>query len=312
MQINAASHLIRTGREVGLFAELRNGQRTLEQLCENLSLVSDSTSLLLDGLVAIGIVEKYGDDFALSQAAQLLCQYDEDLGDQVWQQLSDQVRGTQVRGDSQALSDYQAATQWIHTPAAMQAAEILDVGGEGQGGLRILDLGCGSAVWSCAMAHRDPQATVMAVDGPAALQAAQSTADSIELGERFETVEVAGPLDEHLLPTDSFDLVVIAQRIAVLGTDRAAKLLDNAIAAAKVGGRVAVIDLFRGPTKPSLSESIEAVRLQLGSAAGRVRPLEEIQQVMVAQGLSGVQFAYIAASKLNLGIAVGQKDDRSG
>ena len=80
MQINAASHLIRAARQLGILEELRGGQRTCGQLCEALSLSATPADLLLDGLVAIGIVEKYEDDVALSQAAQLLCQYDDDLG----------------------------------------------------------------------------------------------------------------------------------------------------------------------------------------------------------------------------------------
>ena len=38
MKINAAAHLFRSARELGLLAELREGQRTLTQLCEKLSL----------------------------------------------------------------------------------------------------------------------------------------------------------------------------------------------------------------------------------------------------------------------------------
>ena len=142
MQINAASHLIRVGRQAGLLSALREGQRTLDQLCEQLSLVPESTSLLLDGLVATGIIEKYEDDFALSRAAHLLCQYDQDLGDSQWEQLASQLKNNdRANRDDQLRFNYQAATQWIHTPAAMQAAEILDIGGEGEvSGPKILDL----------------------------------------------------------------------------------------------------------------------------------------------------------------------------
>ena len=155
MKMNAATHLIRSAREIGIFAELRNGQRTLDQLCETASLRPESAKLLLDGLVAIGIIERYGDDYALSRAAHLLCQYDDDLGDRRWDALGDLVRGRRDRADSddQQHYDHQAATQWVHTATAMQVAEILNIGGEGEpSGIAILDLGCGSAVWSCAMA----------------------------------------------------------------------------------------------------------------------------------------------------------------
>ena len=155
------------------------------------------------------------------------------------------------------------------------------------------------------MAHRDPNAIVTAVDHPGAIAAAQNTADSIELGERFETIG-AYPEDAEL-PDDHFDLVLLAQRISCLGTDAATQMLRRAIAATRIGGRVAVIDLFRGPAKPSMAETLEALRLELNTQAGHVRSLEEIQQMMTGLGLRAVEFAFIEASKANFGVAVGTK-----
>ncbi|NNE01229.1 MAG: SAM-dependent methyltransferase, partial [Pirellulaceae bacterium] len=93
MQINSVSHFLRAAREVGLLGELSQGQRTAEQLIETLKLAAKPAVLMLDALMAIGIVEKYEDDYALSRAAHLLCQYDNDLGDARWQKLADSVQG---------------------------------------------------------------------------------------------------------------------------------------------------------------------------------------------------------------------------
>ena len=308
MQINAASHLIRAARRLGVLDDLRQGQKNLPQLAETLAMPIHPLNLLLNALVAIGMVEQYQEDYALSQTGHLLCQYDEDLGDQTWESLVDLVRDASSRDshNDQLQHHRVAATQWIHTPAAIQAAEILDAGSVESGKpFRILDLGCGSAVWSCAMAHRDPMATISAVDEADALVAARSTADSIELGERFETITCLP--SEADLPADHFDLVLLAQRIGCLGQNEAERLLQRAISAARPGARVVVIDLFSGPAKPTLAETIEALRLELGTRAGHVRSLEQIQQLMVDQGLRAVQFAFLEASKENLGMAVGTK-----
>ena len=69
------------------------------------------------------------------------------------------------------------------------------------------------------------------------------------------------------------------------------------------GGRV---DLFRGPGKPNLAECIEALKLKLGTT-GRMRTLEETQAKLVAHDLREVQFTFLAASRINLGLAVGTK-----
>lgn len=308
MQINAASHLIRTARSVGILGELRDGQRTLEQLCQTLGLSPEPTEQLLDAVVVVGIIEKYGEDYALSQAAHLLCQYDEDLGDARWQKLSALVQGQSQRPSNrdQLHFDYLAATQWIHTPAAMEAAEIMNVGGEGEvAAPSILDLGCGSAVWSCAMAYRATQATITAVDNRAALDAAERTADSIKLLDRFTSV-VADPLEAEL-PVDTFDWSIIAQRMNCLTPDSAARMLDQAVKATKPGGKIAVIDAFRGPAKSNLAECIEMLTLQTETAAGRIRTLPQIEQELKAIGLVNIQIAFMSKSRNRLGVAVATK-----
>jgi 2-polyprenyl-3-methyl-5-hydroxy-6-metoxy-1,4-benzoquinol methylase len=308
MRMNAATHLIRSARVVGIFAELRQGQRTLQQLCQSRSLQTEPTKLLLDALLAIGIVEQYEQDYALSRAAHLLCQYDDDLGDSRWEKLADAVQGTRSRqdNDDQQHFNHEAATQWIHTASAMQAAEILNIGGDGEpNGISILDIGCGSAVWSCAMAHLDPQATITAVDHAIALKAAQSTADSIELNERFRTIE-AMP-SEAELPDSDFDLVLLAQRLSGLAETEAMSLLKKSLAACKPGGRLVVIDLFRGPTKPNLVEAIEALRLDLETTGGRMPSLEQAKKMLQEAGLTDIQFTFLAASEVNLGMAIGVK-----
>jgi len=306
MTLNATSHLIRAGRQTGIFAQLRERQHTLEQLCERLNLRRMPTKLLLDALVAIGIVEQYREDYALSRAAHLLCQYDDDLGDQRWQQLVDVVQGRRQQIDDHLHQRHTAATQWVHTPAAIQAAEILDIGGENQAsGLKILDLGCGSAVWSCAMAHRDPRATVTAVDYGDALVAARQTADSIGLGDRFRTIE-GGPELAELAEAD-FDLVLIAQRLSGLGDQEAELLLQRAVAAAGRGGRIVIIDLVHGPADPTLVEAVEALRIDLATQSGRIRNLLEMQEMLAASGARDIQFTFLTASRVNLGLAVGAK-----
>ncbi|GAA5508125.1 class I SAM-dependent methyltransferase [Novipirellula caenicola] len=315
MQINAVSHLLRSARETGLIDQLRKGQHTAEQLCSTLSLSPEPTQLLLDAMTAIGIFEKYEDDYALSQAAQLLCQYDKDLGDRRWQKLTARVVG---KGDRAAVSpteyfDHVAATQWAHTPAAMEAAEMLNIGGEGEvEGPKILDLGCGSAVWSCAMAHRDAKSTITAVDFPGPIAAATTMADSIGLKPRFTAIQAdpasAELASENDLPND-FDIALIAQRLFAQHPNEQITLLKRAISAVRPGGRVIVIDLFRGPSKPNLTESTEALKLELETQGGAIKTLKEAESLLVSEGLEKIKFTFIPASRMGLGMMVAFKPE---
>lgn len=313
MQINAAGHVLRSAREVGLFAELAKGQRTIEQLTETLGLASETTSLILDCLVSMNVIERYGDDHALSPVMRLLCEHDGDLGDAGWLRLVGKLQREGLSSVDDAYFDSIAATQWIHTPAAMQAAEILDIGGETAEleantdvpPLKILDLGCGSAVWSCAMAYRDPRARVVAVDNEAALVAAEQTARAIELGPRF--LPLIGDPATVELPAGEFDVAIIAQRLHSSSLELSDRLLQQAVNSLAIGGRLVIIDLFRGPAKPRLSETIEALRLHLATEHGRMRSIKETEEILGRVGLGAIQFTFIAASRINLGMMVARK-----
>ena len=153
------------------------------------------------------------------------------------------------------------------------------------------------------MAHQDAAATITAVDHAGAIEAAMTMAESIDLGDRLTTIQ--GDPKSVELPEDEFDIVLLAQRFCALGQVEAAELLACAIRAAKPGGRIVVIDLFRGPTKPNLTESIEALKLELETSEGQMRSLESAQEIFAKAGLTGVQFTFLAASRSNMGLVVG-------
>ncbi|TWU03734.1 class I SAM-dependent methyltransferase [Neorhodopirellula pilleata] len=319
MTINATSHVLRAGRRLGVFDQLAEGQKTLPALAENLQIAPDRLLLLIESLIAIGIIEQYQEDYALSSTARLLCQYDADLDDATWEQLADTLKTDRPTVDRvaddevpQQRFDSIAATQWVHTPAAMQVAEILNLGPPEEdspeaevAALELLDLGCGSAVWSCAMGFRDPLLQITAIDTEPALVAAKSTATSIGLGERFSTQ--VGDLLTCSLKADTFDLVVVAQRLHSLADNQIETVLRRCHDTLKEGGKLIVIDSFRGPHRPSLAESLEALRMQVQTHHGNVPDLAAAQSRIERAGFTGVQFTFIAASRLGLGLMVGTK-----
>lgn len=304
MQINAQAHLLRAARESGIIEQLRLGQATADQLIERLNLEPRLTHLLLDAMVAMQVIEKYGDDFALAAVTRLLCQYDVDLGDDVWSGLVGQLQGS-TGGSTEDYFDESTATQWVHTSAAKQAAEILDIGGERKG-RRILDLGCGSAVWSAAMAYADPESHVTAIDTPARIAAAKRTIESIDLSARYSFVE-AEP-DTAALSTDTYDIVLVAGRFSALPLQRDQQLIQKAKQALKVGGELILIDLFRGPGKPGVNESLEAIRLAAKTTEGHIRDAEATRNQLLENGFGTCQFAFIAASRQGWGMLLAVKN----
>ncbi|MEL7263261.1 MAG: class I SAM-dependent methyltransferase, partial [Planctomycetota bacterium] len=282
-----------------------------------LNLRPQPTTLMLEALIRLGVVERYDEDYALSALAQLLCQHDRDLGDEIWSNAEQRLR---VSKDSETVpteeqpadplrifGDRIAATQWTHTKSAIQAAEVLDIGGQGNQQLRVLDLASGSAVWSSAMAFRDPGMRVVAVDHAMALAAARATVKSIDLERRFEFLD-ADPIaiSEGSLPADDpFDMVLIAQRLHLLNDEDAIAWLRRVRQYLKPDGRIVVIDLFHGPPSDvpqPLVEILAALKVELGTRDGSVRTIEQSNVMLRAAGFSGGQFTFLPDSAVQMGL----------
>ena len=84
---NAITHVIRSAVSLGIIAALAEGQKTVDQLAEQLELQVDPLSLLMKVLVETELVEQYGDDFALSTVARLIPRELRDFGDFHWSHL---------------------------------------------------------------------------------------------------------------------------------------------------------------------------------------------------------------------------------
>jgi SAM-dependent methyltransferase len=158
------------------------------------------------------------------------------------------------------------------------------------------------------MAYRDGQASIVAVDAAEPLVAATSTAAAIQLNDRFET-HVGDP-ETVELPDQDFGLVIIAQRMHATTDEGRKSLVNKAYQSLAPGGRLVVIDLFRGPTKPNLTETIEALRVHAGTGGtgqGRMQSIEELQALLKNRGLIDIRFTFIEASRVNFGMMVATK-----
>lgn len=174
----------------------------------------EATTLVLDTLRALGLVQSNGDRYTLTVLAMgLLGGSYRKLGDEYWAHLPgflktghpwikmDDARQSEAHYQSQA-----AALAWMPAPAAEAAAQTLGVG-EKLKDLNILDIGAGSAIWSLTMARHDQGTTVTAVDWPAVLEVAAETASNFGLSDRLTTI--VGNYHEVDLPESRFDLALL-------------------------------------------------------------------------------------------------------
>ena len=327
----ALTHAIRAAVELGIFKALAAGQRTVEQLATEIDADPQRLKALMDVLQQSELMEQYEDDYALSTLARLIPEPFMDFGDSHWKHLVGHVKtGSSVHDlEHTPLSDLdflinQASEEWMLTPAAMTAAQALDIGNS-RTGVRILEVGCGSAVVGATLAHADPASTLTLIDTAPEIKRAKVTVDSVDIADRttfiesdnwrdFEAIDMSGePVNDagtepQLVPQPVFDLVVLTRLIHLADLEQQQQLLQK-IGALLLpgGGEVAIIDLFPGQEQGESHRRVLELEFGLRHSHGQLHHPRELEQCLRKAGFPNVQFTHLPAEPYLYGLLLGEK-----
>jgi ubiquinone/menaquinone biosynthesis C-methylase UbiE len=310
MSANGAVQIYRAAQEAGVLHALTAGPAPAAAVAQACGTAIRATMLLLDGLVALGLVESSGEAYVLAPAARLLAGPYRDLGDSYWSHLPAFLRTDEpmARMDDPQQSErhYQAqarALAWMMAPAAEAAATALDIGGRRRG-LAVLDVGAGAAGWSLALARRDPTTTVTALDWPAVLAIAQQAAGEAGLQGRFAAI--AGDYHRVALPSAAFDLAIVANVTHLETAAGNRDLFERVRRALRPGGEIAVMDVFPGQPAGALPAALYALGLALRTTGGRVHSAAELQEWLTAAGFGESRFTILNAPPYTMGMLLAQ------
>lgn len=147
----------------------------------------------------------------------------------------------------------------------------------------ILDVGCGSGVWSLALALRVPDARVTGLDLPAVVEQFRARANALGLDDRVATI--AGDMHTVTLPEGQWDLAIIANVLRLEPIAVARALVMRSVAALRPGGSLLIVDaLATGTTAARQSRAIYAFHLAMRTRSGRVHTAKDISQWMEDAG----------------------------
>jgi len=311
MNTNGAAHVLRTAIRLGIVDALMDGQKTVEQLAEACSLQPQPLEWLLAVTCQTGLIEHYGDDYALSQVGRMLPTEFRDLGDRYWQYLEGYVRtGRRIPDDveiPQHDGDYlaeAASSEWIVTPAALEAIQILDIP-ESRSGKHILEIGAGSAVFGLAILHHDPTSNLTALDTEQNLGRTTRTAGSI--GKQDIVQFIVGDYRTAELPANQFDLVVIENVLHRETLPTVQKMLQQVHQALRAGGEVAILDVFPGQKEGSLARDLFQLALHMRMSTGTLHAPQTLQAALKATGFSNISFAHLKCPPHIYGVIVAGK-----
>lgn len=153
---------------------------------------------------------------------------------------------------------------------------------------RILDIGCGSGVWSLAFASRDPSSQVSGLDFPGVLDAFEARAARQGLRDRITLIP--GDMHEVQVPAATFDLVIVANVLRLELAARAQAVVERAAAALRPGGHLLVIDaLAAGTPAKELVRAVYELHLTMRTEKGHVYSAAQIAQWMHSASMTDVR-----------------------
>lgn len=298
--------------ELRLFRHLAAGPAPAAAVAAAAGTSLRGTRMLLDALVALGLLDREGEGYRLTPAADCYLvegrpdylgdslRILEDGGENPWDHLAECVRSGRpwraVDGDRAASTFFPRLVAGLHVtyrePARRAAAFLLE--DLGRKGPRVLDVGAGSGVWGIALAEADPEARVTALDFPAMLDVTRDYVGRHGLLERFTWLP--GDLREVELGRARFDIAVLGNIAHSAGEAATRDLLRRLHRALRPGGLVAIADMVpdddrRGPAFPMLF----ALNMLLRTEQGDVFTAAQYREWFAAAGFTETRTADIGS-----------------
>ncbi|MDE3135439.1 MAG: methyltransferase domain-containing protein [Acidobacteriota bacterium] len=253
----APERVLSTSMKFDVFSYIAAGKKTVAEIAAAAGTSERGMRMLLNALVGLELLEKHEGRYEVPPdlARYLVKESPEYLGEffatdllwNAWGHLADAVReGKPWRSASeQAVAEefFPVLVRTLHITNAAPAQKLAPqlVAGA-KGGLRVLDIGCGSAVWSIPIAKADPKARITAFDFPKVLETTRQFAEREGVGDRVEYL--AGDLRVAKFPERRYDIAILGNIIHGEGEASARDLLARVYRALDSGGRLVIVDMI--------------------------------------------------------------------
>lgn len=250
-------YILLAALELDVFDALqRTGLTTIDAFADELAVPVDHLRSLLDGVVALGLLDQYEGIYELNDTAKryLVSDGPATMADLIavapgphenWTRLADTVRdgrpATPIEDDPAAF--YVPLVEGTFTTMFRCATRAdLKIRYSALRSPRILDLGAGGAPWAIAMLNGCSDGTAVINDLPGVIDVAMAKAAEHGVDDRCEFR--AGDFHTIEIEPDIYEIVVLGHICRTEGEDGARHLIARAFDALKPEGRVVLADYF--------------------------------------------------------------------
>lgn len=297
--------LIFAAVEFDIFTQLRNGSLGADTLAQKSGADPRGMRMLLNALVAIGLLQKTADGYANTPLGNDLLNAHA-LGNKLnavhlmqrsrqrWFDLVDIIRtggppadeAKAFRDDADANRTFIGAMHDIGFTNGVAIAEGMDLSSY----RHLLDVGGGPASYSIAFLERYPAMSATLADLPLTLEVARKNIDTYGMSGRISLVETDLYAKERFDFGGSFDLVLVSNLIHMAAVDENMSLFARLTPHLEPGGMLIVHDAFisEDRTKP-IETALFAVDMLLATEHGDCYTYNEVAAWLQQAGLVDIR-----------------------
>ncbi len=261
---------IRLALQLDVFTPLAADSTTAEQVAQSCHCDTFGIKSLLDYLCSLQVLECHGNMYTLTPttATFLVKGRKAYVGDMILhytdKALFDNIQQSLRSGKPSSLGENFVQDAWLESylpwriPKSLEMWQAADIKTEHQESLRILDIACGCAIKSLALAQTSPNVRVTCLDTADVLVVAHDLAERMEV-ESQVVFKPANLLDAHL-GENQFDAVLTGQITHYLTEAQNTSLFQRIYSALLLNG-VLVIDCPMATNKPAETTSFMTLLL---------------------------------------------------
>lgn len=288
----ASSRIILTANHYRIFDLLEDSGKSAAQVSRTLKTDGRATELLLNSLVAIGLLKKKAgryrnDDVASRYLVSGRPGYQGDIMDHysiLWDNWSGLDKVVKTGKPSRRSSDHKSFILGMDNIAHQRAGDVvaaIDV----RGIRSVLDLGGGPGTYTMAFARKNIAATLF--DAPETIKIARRLIKAAGLQKMI--VLKAGDFTKGDIG-NGYDMIFISQIFHAYGPEACLALLRKCHASLNPGGRVVVQEFYLDETKTGpLQGAIFAMNMLVNTPEGRTYSPKEISSWMKKAGFRAIK-----------------------